>query len=110
MSDVQKFDFKRCWLDLSPAEREEFASDAGTTSHYIQVHLTGRRRIPRKPLLERLFKACKSRKWISGSTNVNPQNSPAPPPPGGSCLSLYTNLVIIIQIRLIFFWLAAKLP
>lgn len=39
MSDVQKFDFKRCWLDLSPAEREEFASDAGTTSHYIQVHL-----------------------------------------------------------------------
>ncbi|WP_308906875.1 hypothetical protein, partial [Klebsiella pneumoniae] len=60
----------RCWLDLSPAEREEFASDAGTTSHYIQVHLTGRRRIPRKPLLERLFKACKSRKWISAKTEL----------------------------------------
>ncbi|EOM8402117.1 hypothetical protein ACNGVW_002144 [Klebsiella variicola] len=70
MSDVQKFDFKRCWLDLSPAEREEFASDAGTTSHYIQVHLTGRRRIPRKPLLERLFKACKSRKWISSKSDL----------------------------------------
>ncbi|WP_269707231.1 hypothetical protein [Klebsiella pneumoniae] len=65
-----KFDFKRCWLDLSPAEREEFASDAGTTSHYIQVHLTGRRRIPRKPLLERLFKACKSRKWISAKSDL----------------------------------------
>ncbi|RRF76898.1 hypothetical protein EAO18_26460 [Klebsiella pneumoniae] len=65
-----KFDFKRCWFRLlSPAEREEFASDAGTTSHYIQVHLTGQKN-PRKPLLERLFKACKSCKWISAKSDL----------------------------------------
>ncbi|HHS9967646.1 TPA: hypothetical protein ACTW6G_002924 [Raoultella ornithinolytica] len=70
MNDEQKFDFKKCWLDLSPAEREAFAAEAGTTSHYIQTHLTGRRRVPRKLLLERLFRACKSRQWTTAKSDL----------------------------------------
>lgn len=70
MNNEQKFDFKKCWLDLSPAEREAFAAEAGTTSHYIQTHLTGRRRVPRKLLLERLFRACKSRQWTSTKSDL----------------------------------------
>ena len=55
MSEENKFNFKKCWLDLSPAEREAFAAEAGTTSHYIQTHLTGRRKMPRKRLMDGLF-------------------------------------------------------
>lgn len=70
MSDEKKFNFKRCWLDLSPAEREDFAAEAGTTSHYIQTHLTGRRKIPRKKLLERIFIACKRREWTTNRNDL----------------------------------------
>ncbi|HFL4765543.1 TPA: hypothetical protein ACG33R_001169 [Escherichia coli] len=64
MGDNEKFDFKKCWLDLSPAERDQFAADAGTTSHYIQTHLTGRRKMPGKKLMNGLYKACRARNWI----------------------------------------------
>lgn len=70
MSDVQKFDFKRCWLDLSPDEREAFAQEAGTTSHYIQTHLTGKRKMPGKVLMDGLFKACKSRQWLRSKAEL----------------------------------------
>lgn len=64
MSDTEKFDFKKCWLDMSPAERDQFAAEAGTTSHYIRTHLTGRRKTPGKALMNRLFKASKARQWV----------------------------------------------
>lgn len=64
MSDIEKFDFKKHWLDLSPDERKAFAEEAGTTSHYIQTHLTGKRKMPGKALMNGLFKACKSREWV----------------------------------------------
>lgn len=64
MSEIKKFDFKKHWLDLTPDERNAFAVDAGTTSNYIQTHLTGRRKMPGKSLMERLFKACKKRGWV----------------------------------------------
>lgn len=64
MGDNEKFDFKKCWLDLSPAERDQFAADAGTTSHYIQTHLTGRRKLPGQKLMNGLYKACRTRNWI----------------------------------------------
>ena len=64
MSDNTQFDFKKHWLALTPDEREAFADDAGTTSHYIQTHLTGRRKMPGKTLMNGLFKACKSRQWV----------------------------------------------
>lgn len=70
MNDEQNFDFKRRWLDLTLAERESFATDAGTTSHYIQTHLTGRRRVPRKMLLEKLFRACKARGWTQQKSDL----------------------------------------
>lgn len=60
----EKFDFKRRWLDLDVAGREQFATDAGTTSHYIQTHLTGRRKIPSRKLMDRIFQACKTRGWL----------------------------------------------
>ena len=41
MSENEKFDFKKYWLELTPDERNAFAKEAGTTSHYIQTHLTG---------------------------------------------------------------------
>lgn len=70
MSEEYKFNFKKCWLDLSPAEREAFAAEAGTTSHYIQTHLTGRRKMPRKRLMDGLFKACKAREWTRNKNDL----------------------------------------
>ncbi|EGK8686269.1 hypothetical protein IO788_000236 [Escherichia coli] len=64
MSENEKFDFKKHWLQLTPDERNAFADEAGTTSHYIQTHLTGRRKMPSKRLMNGLFKACKLRGWI----------------------------------------------
>lgn len=64
------FNFKKFWLDMNKDEREAFASDAGTTSHYIQTHLTGRRRVPAKKLMEGLFKACKSRQAVSSKSEL----------------------------------------
>ncbi|HHJ4500608.1 TPA: hypothetical protein ACQJXC_001952 [Raoultella ornithinolytica] len=70
MSEEIKFDFKQHWLDLTPDERKAFATDAGTTSHYIQTHLTGKRKMPGKRLMDGLFKACKSRQWIKNKTEL----------------------------------------
>lgn len=64
MSDNTTFDFKKHWLQLTPDERKAFADEAGTTAHYIQTHLTGRRKMPGKALMNGLFKACKSREWV----------------------------------------------
>ncbi|AYC20088.1 hypothetical protein DZA65_03213 [Dickeya dianthicola] len=60
-----RFDFKAHWLGLDESGRNQFASDSGTTSHYIQTHLTGRRKIPSRKLMNRIFLACKSRGWLT---------------------------------------------
>ena len=70
MSDNEKFDFKKHWLDLSPDERDQFAAEAGTTSHYIQTHLTGRRKMPGQRMMDGLFRACKSRKWVKSKAEL----------------------------------------
>ncbi|EMD4549960.1 hypothetical protein VQ369_001984 [Salmonella enterica] len=70
MSDEKKFDFKKHWLGLSPDEREAFADEAGTTSHYIQTHLTRRRKMPGKRLMDGLFKACRSREWTKSKPEL----------------------------------------
>ena len=64
MSENTQFDFKKHWLALTPGEREAFAEEAGTTSNYIQTHLTGKRKMPGKALMNGLFKACKARQWV----------------------------------------------
>ncbi|WP_235423950.1 hypothetical protein [Citrobacter koseri] len=64
MSENAQFDFKKHWLDLTPDQREAFATEAGTTSHYIHTHLTGKRKMPGKTLMNGLFKASKSRGWV----------------------------------------------
>ncbi|EDV0317076.1 TPA: hypothetical protein P1079_000349 [Salmonella enterica subsp. enterica serovar Bareilly] len=64
MSENAQFDFKKHWLALTPDEREAFAAEAGTTSHYIQTHLTGKRKMPGKTLMNGLFKAANSRQWV----------------------------------------------
>lgn len=62
------FNFKKFWLEMSKAEREAFARDAGTTSHYISTHLTRRDRTPSKKLMERLFSACEARKVVTSKS------------------------------------------
>ena len=64
MSENTQFDFKKHWLALTPDEREVLAKEAGTTAHYIQTHLTGKRKMPGKSLMDGLFKACKRRSWV----------------------------------------------
>ncbi|EIZ8816806.1 TPA: hypothetical protein JD203_03670 [Cronobacter sakazakii] len=64
-STVEKFDFKKHWLALDQQGREAFAQDAGTTSHYIQTHYTGRRKIPTKSRMDKLYQACKKRGWLT---------------------------------------------
>ena len=70
MGKESSFDFKKHWLNLPPEEREAFATEAGTTSHYIQTHLTGRRKMPGKALMDGLFKASKSREWVSNKAQL----------------------------------------
>lgn len=53
------FDFKKFWQSLSSAEKVKLATDAGTTTNYIKVHLVYCRRTPNKSLMERLYLACK---------------------------------------------------
>ena len=59
------FNFKKFWLDMSKDEREAFARDAGTTSHYITTHLTRKGRTPSRKLMDRLFIACEARKAVT---------------------------------------------
>ncbi|HGX8789458.1 TPA: hypothetical protein ACJINY_001930 [Escherichia coli] len=70
MSENEKFDFKKYWLELTPDERAAFAEEAGTTSNYIQTHLTGRRKMPGKALMNGLFKACKKREWVKNKPQM----------------------------------------
>lgn len=83
MSDNGHFDFKKHWLALTPDEREAFAQEAGTTSHYIQTHLTGKRKMPGKVLMNGLLKPVKQdngcaqkQNWHTSSTHdIHPQPS-----------------------------------
>ena len=68
MSENTPFDFKKCWLALTPEERDAFAEAAGTTSHYIQTHLTGKRKTPGKRLMNGLFLAAKNLGWVSSKS------------------------------------------
>jgi len=70
MQQEQEFDLKKHWLSLDKDGREEFAKDAGTTSHYIQTHYTGRRRIPTKCRMEKLFQACRQRGWVESKETL----------------------------------------
>lgn len=70
MAKENTFDFKKHWLNLSPEDREAFAIEAGTTSHYIQTHLTGRRKMPGKILMNGLFKASKNREWVNDKAQL----------------------------------------
>ncbi|MCF1821051.1 hypothetical protein L1K70_04325 [Salmonella enterica subsp. enterica serovar Anatum] len=71
MSDEKKIDFKSQLAGTgTPDEREAFADEAGTTSHYIQTHLTGRRKMPGKRLMDGLFKACRSREWTKSKPEL----------------------------------------
>lgn len=83
MSDNGHFDFKKHWLALTPDEREAFAQEAGTTSHYIQTHLTGKRKMPGKVLMDGLLKpvnqdngCAQKQNWHTSSTHdIQPQPS-----------------------------------
>ncbi|WP_337038609.1 MULTISPECIES: hypothetical protein [Pseudescherichia] len=70
MSENAQFDFKKAWLALTPDEREQFAVEAGTTAHYIQTHLTGRRKMPGKRVMDGLFRASRSRKWVKNKPEL----------------------------------------
>ena len=53
--------FRSFYLELPEVRRAEFAQRAGTTTRYIETHLVApasRRKIPNKPLMERLAAAC----------------------------------------------------
>lgn len=64
------FNFKKFWLDMSKDEREAFARDAGTTSHYISTHLVRRDRTPSKSLMDKLITACEARKAIASKSEL----------------------------------------
>ena len=55
---------KNYFLSLNGDEREAFAKEAGTTSHYIQTHITGKRKLPGKRLMDGLFRASRSQGWV----------------------------------------------
>lgn len=53
--------FKSFYTGLPEEKRGEFAEAAGTTTGYIEAHLIApahRRKVPNKPLMERLSAAC----------------------------------------------------
>ncbi|CAI1023362.1 Uncharacterised protein [Serratia ficaria] len=59
---MEPFNFKQFWLAMSKEEREAFAAETGTTAKYIMVHTQRKSKIPGRPLMDKLFKACKKRK------------------------------------------------
>jgi hypothetical protein len=60
---MEGFDFHAYWRSLDFEERKQFVSDVGSTLAYVH-HLSLRNKIPRKPLMERLFTALKQRQVI----------------------------------------------
>lgn len=70
MAIEQKFDFKKHWLSLDQAGPDAFALDAGTTAGYIAAHYCGRRKTPTKARMEKLFKACKQRGWLTSKNDL----------------------------------------
>jgi hypothetical protein len=59
-------DFKNYYQSLTADLKQEFATEAGTSVHYITTHLVYGRKIPKPKLLNGLAKACK--KFKSGIT------------------------------------------
>lgn len=56
-------DFRAFFLGLPQDKREELAARAAYKANYIRIHLTapaGRRKVPTKPGMDRLFAACQS--------------------------------------------------
>jgi hypothetical protein len=54
-------DFREWFLSLPENERERYALRAGTTPGYVRVHLIGRRKVPRRVLMEGLAEASDGR-------------------------------------------------
>lgn len=53
--------FKSFYASLPELQRVQFADRAGTTTNYIETHLIAppaRRKVPNKPLMDRLAVAC----------------------------------------------------
>lgn len=61
MDKMETFDLKAYWKALGKDERKALAEDAGTTMLYMQMHLVRRAKIPGKDLMDRIFRALKSR-------------------------------------------------
>lgn len=59
-------DFKNYYQSLTPAQKLEFALEAGTSVHYITTHLVYGRKVPKPKLLNGLASACE--KFNSGIT------------------------------------------
>lgn len=57
---MNDFDFKKFWLSLSPENRLQVATAAGTTPAYVKTHLIHKRRVPRNDLMSNLHQACVS--------------------------------------------------
>ncbi|MCS1270872.1 hypothetical protein NX028_10820 [Escherichia coli] len=70
MSENGHCDLKKHWLTLTSDEREALEKEAGTSSKYNQTHLTGKRKMPGKVLMNGLFKACKTRQWLRSKAEL----------------------------------------
>ena len=55
---MNDFDFKKFWLSLTPENRLQVATDAGTTPGYIKSHLIHKRKVPKRELMDSLHAAC----------------------------------------------------
>ena len=55
---MNDFDFKKFWLSLTPENRLQVATDAGTTPGYIKSHLINKNKVPRTELMSNLHQAC----------------------------------------------------
>lgn len=50
--------FKTFYRSLTPERQKEFASEAKTTTGYIEAHLVYARKVPRKDSMDSLWLAC----------------------------------------------------
>lgn len=50
--------FKNYYQSLTPELKQQFATEAGTSVHYITTHLVYGRKIPKPKLMDGLAKAC----------------------------------------------------
>ena len=61
--------FKTFYTHKNKAERKQYADDAKTTPGYIENHLLPRRKIPRKPSMERLVLASNGKLTVKDMLN-----------------------------------------